>query len=141
MPLDRQHITAASRVMLPTYVVFFGVVGVNFIASPHRLAASPMLRYADDVMSLRAWGGLFFGCCMLMVAAMAIGHRDLYRFALLMCAFSMVLWAVVAILGIFVEPVSFSAWVWPATVAAACFASNRSLVRREGFPAESTDEA
>lgn len=140
MPLDRAHITAASRIMLPVYVVFFGVIGINFLASPQRLAASPMLRYADHIMPLRVWGAMFFTCCILMLIALAFASRDLYRFALLMCAVSMLLWTLVAILGAFVEPVSFSAWAWPGTIAAACLASNRSLVRREGFPVDTSDE-
>lgn len=131
-PLDRAHITAASRIMLPTYVVFFGVIGVNFLGGPSdRVVASPMLRYADQLMSIRAWGVLFLACCLLMVAALALRHRELYRWALLVCGLSMTVWALVAIAGAFTEPVSFSAWAWPALAAAACFASNRSLVKHE----------
>lgn len=136
MPLDRAHITAASRIMLPTYCVFFGTVGLNFLAHPARLDSSPMLRYADQLMCLRLWGAVFSTCCLLMVAAFAFRHRDLYRFAVRVCAFSMVAWAMVAIAGAIVQPVSFSAWAWPGLVAAACFASDRSLAKHEGRPNE-----
>jgi hypothetical protein len=130
MPLDRAHLTVASRIMVPAYVVFFGFVGANFMLSSfHRLVASPMLRYADQVLSIRLWGALFATCALLMLAALMLKHRDLYRFALLLCAVSMSVWTLVAIAGVFVEPISYSAWVWPALVATACFASNRSLVR------------
>lgn len=130
MPLDRAHLTVASRIMVPAYAVFFAFLGANFTLAPfRRLAASPMLRYADQVLSIRLWGALFVTCALLMAAATVLKHRDLYRFALLLCAMSMSVWALVAIAGIFVEPVSYSAWVWPALVATACFASNRSLVR------------
>lgn len=132
MPLTRANVTVASRVMLPAYTIFFAVVGASLITTPlARLAATPMLRYADTIMSVRIWGALFVACALLMAAALARHHRTMFRFALLVCFFSMVLWAVVAILGVFYEPVSYSAWAWPALVAAACMATNRSLAKGE----------
>jgi hypothetical protein len=132
MPLDRAHVTVASRIMLPMYVVFFAVVGANYLtASMTRLQASPMLRYADRLMSIRVWGALFLGCALLMLAALIRHNRSLYRYGLFVCFFSALTWTAVAIAGIFAEPVSYSAWAWPALVAAACMASNRSLAKGE----------
>lgn len=130
MPLDRDHLTVASRITVPTYVVFFTVLGANFLLGPEgRNTSSPMLRYADTLMDIRVWGALFLGCGILMLAAMWRHERDLYRFGLLVCALSMAAWTAVAILGIFTEPVSFSAWAWPGAMTAFCLATNRSLVR------------
>lgn len=130
MPLDRAHITVASQVMLPTYAVFFSVIGTNFLFGPEsRTTGSPMLGYANSLMSIHVWGGLFLGCGILMTLALWLHNRDLYRFALIVCASSMGVWTAVAIAGIFSEPVSFSAWAWPGAMASACLASNRSLVR------------
>lgn len=132
MPLDRQHVTVASRIMLPAYLVFFAVLGVASITTPlGRLTRSPMLDYANQIMSLRAWGSLFVACALLMAFALLTHNRDRYRYALLLCGFSMTLWTIVAIVGVFAEPISYSAWVWPALVTAACFASDRSLVHQE----------
>jgi hypothetical protein len=132
MPLDRAHVTVASRVMLPTYVLFFAVVGSNFLAGTFgRASSSPMLRYADGLMPIRVWGGLFCACALLMAAAMLTRNRYLYRYGLTLCCFSMIVWALVALVGIWVEPVSYSAWAWPGFVAAACAASNRSLAQGE----------
>lgn len=132
-PLTRATVTAASRVMLPTYVATFGIVGVNWLAAPsQRLLASPVLRAADAIMPIRGWGALFAACAVLMAVALVRHHRDLYRFALLVCAVAMSTWSLVAAVGTLFEPVSFSAWVWPACVAVACLASNRSLARHEG---------
>lgn len=129
MPLDRAHLTVASRITVPTYTAFFMVVGANFLFGPEgRNTSSPMLRYADTLMDIRMWGGLFLGCGVLMLGAMWQHNRDLYRFALLVCAASMASWTVVAIAGIFAEPVSFSAWAWPGAMTAFCLATNRSLV-------------
>lgn len=128
MPLDRNHITVASKVMLPTYIIFFGVVGLNFaLSQTPRLFESPMLRYANELMSIRAWGGVFLACSAIMLTALIAHHRFLYRYGLMVCCVSMAVWATVAFAGIFTEPVSFSAWAWPAALAAACWASNRSL--------------
>lgn len=132
MPLDRQHITVASRIMLPTYVLFFAVVGINFVAGTFgRASSSPMLRYADTIMDIRAWGSVFIACSLIMATALLTRNRMLYRYGLLLCGISMTVWALVAIIGIFAEPVSYSAWAWPGFVAAACAASNRSLAAGE----------
>lgn len=132
MPLDREHITAASAIMTKVYIGFFGIVGINFMLGPAvRVGASPMLRYADTIMPIQAWGGVFLGCSVLMLGAVIEKNRLWYRFALLMCAVSMIVWALIAAVGAFVEPVSYAAWAWPALVAAACLATNRSLLRGE----------
>lgn len=132
MPLDRQHMTSASAIMTKVYVIFFAVIGSNFLAGTFgRAQASPMLRYADRIMDIRVWGGLFVGCALLMLTALLTHNRYLYRYGLLVCSTSMVVWSLVAVAGIFVEPVSYSAWAWPAFVAAACAASNRSLAQGE----------
>lgn len=131
MPLDRAHLNPALRIMVPAFVIFFAVIGVNFIANTPRLGLSPMLQYADGLMPLQVWGGLFLFCSLLMAAAMVRHHRGMYRYGLLVCCLSMILWTLVAIAGAVVEPVSFSAWAWPALIAAAAFATNRSLERRQ----------
>lgn len=133
--LDRGRVTAASRVMLPTYVAAFAAVGGNWTFAPlPRLLASPTLRYADSVAPLRAWGLLFLACSTLMVAALVAHRREWFRFALTVCGLAMGAFAAVAAVGTVAEPVSFSAWVWPAVVSTACFASDRSLLRGERDP-------
>lgn len=132
MPLDRAHITVASRIMLPTYVLFFAVVGSNFAAGTFgRASSSPMLRYANTIMPIPVWGAVFLACSLIMAVALVRRSRFWYRYGLLVCAISMIVWALVAIAGIFAEPVSYSAWAWPAFVAAATIASNRSLAQGE----------
>ncbi|HKY57652.1 MAG TPA: hypothetical protein VJL80_06415 [Aeromicrobium sp.] len=131
MPLDRAHVTVASRIMLPTYIGFFLIIGCNYIIDPPRLAQSPMLRFADSLMSLQVWGSLFVACSLIMAAAMWSKRRTLYRFGLILAGTSMGLWAIAATFGAFLEPISFSAWAWPTFVTCATVASNRSLVRGE----------
>lgn len=131
-PLDRDHVTVASKIMLPTYVAFFSVVGMNFALAPSpRLLESPMLRYADHLMPIRLWGALFVACGLIMLTALVTKNRMMYRYGLLVCGLSMSVWTAVAVVGLFFEPISFSAWAWPAFIAAACAASDRSLSRHE----------
>lgn len=132
MPLDPAHVTGPSKIMVPTYLIFFAVNGLNYMtASANWLLPSPMLRYANELMPIRVWGALFVTCAALMAWAMVRANRTEYRFALLVCALSMVIWTGIAVAGIWVEHVSFSAWTWPGLVSAACFATNLSLARND----------
>lgn len=132
MPLDRASVTAASRIMLPAYVIFFGVTGLTYLFTPYdRLVASPSLAYANTIMDLRGWGIVFLGASTLMLSALLSGNRSLYRYALLMCAVAMTVWTAVTILAVFNSPASPSSWCWPAIVLVACIASERSLNTRE----------
>ena len=132
MPLTRTTVTAASRIMLPTYVIAFAWFGLSYLFGPKALlTSSPALAFADDVMPLRAWGGVFLFCALLMCAALLLGRRTLYRFALRMCGLSMIVWALIIAGAYLAGDVSASAPVWSAFIAVACFASDRSLAVRE----------
>jgi len=132
MPLDRAHVTSASRIMLPSYAIFFAVIGLGYIfGQAGRVIAAPMLRYADTIMPIQVWGGVFLACGLLMALALRLHHRLLYRWALTICGFSMVIWTGVAIAGAIWSDVTLTAWVWPWLVLQACRASNRSLLRGE----------
>lgn len=132
MPLDRAHVTRASRIMIPVYVGFFAILGLNYLLTPHvRLIASPALDYTDGVMTLHAWGALFLAAAALMVVAMVSATRQLYLYGLLLCAISMVLFTAAAALAPFFSQASPGGWVWPGFVLAACFATYRSLSKGE----------
>lgn len=131
MPLDRAHVTVASRVMLPTYVVFFGVLGVNYLMANDAALNAPALVFAANVMPLPAWGGLFVACSLMMTAALLMRRRVLYRFALRMCAVAMVFWAIVIAAASLQGEATPLAAVWSGFVAVACYASDRSLATRE----------
>jgi hypothetical protein len=125
--LTRDNVTAASRIMLPTYVVFFAAVGLNYLLANGTAAATPALAYVNAIMPLPVWGGLFATCAALMALALIRGRRTLYRFALRYCAFAMILWAIVITLASLVGEATPLAAVWSAFVATACLASDRSL--------------
>lgn len=133
MPLTRANVTAASRIMLPTYVAFFGIVGFTYAFSPPSatLGTSTALRFADHLMPLAAWGCLFLTCSAIMAVALTLHRRTLYRWALRMCAVSMTVWALVILVAAIQGDASPGAWAWSALVAAACVASDRSLALGE----------
>lgn len=132
MRLDRAHVTRASQVMLPTYVGFFAVIGLNDLITPdQRLAASPVLSYAGHVMPLPAWGGVFLTAALLMLLALFSNARKLYQYALLVCALSMAVWTVVDVFAAVRSQATWGGWAYPALVVAACVASYRSLNTRE----------
>lgn len=132
MPLTRETVTAASRIMLPTYVILFIVIGANYLTTPEpRLLASPALAYASAWMPLDAWGWTFLTVAALMLIALVSGKRGLFRYALLVAMIAMLVWAGVLALAGFRANASPSAWIWPGFVAAACLASYRSLSRGE----------
>lgn len=132
MPLTRGTITAASRVMLPVYVVFFTLLGLTYLLTPlSRLLASPGLAYADALLSLRVWGGLFLVAAVVMAAAMVTQSRIAFRFALILCGLSMATFTAALMVAIFKSEASPAAWSWSAFVVAACVASERSLAAGE----------
>jgi hypothetical protein len=131
VPLTRESVTAASRVMLPAYVLFFAALGGNYILTPtSRLLDSPGLRYANGVMPLRVWGALFLISAALMLIALGTHKRILYRYALLLCGLTMLLLTIVYILAAFHSDATPAGWIWPALVVAACAASYRSITAR-----------
>lgn len=132
MPLTRDTVTAASRIMLPTYVAMFAAIGLSYVLGPHKIAAaSPALAFADRMMPLPAWGALFLGCSTVMAGALLTHRRMLYRWALRMCGVSMCIWAVVIGLATLNGDATPAAAAWPAFVAVACLATDRSLAAGE----------
>jgi hypothetical protein len=118
--------------MLPTYVITFAALGLSYMFGPnHIAAASPALAFADHMMPLEAWGSLFLGCSTLMAIALATHRRTLYRWALRMCGVSMTIWALVIGLATLNGDATPAAAAWPAFIAIACVATDRSLAARE----------
>lgn len=132
MPLTRGTVTAASRIMLPTYVIFFAWVGGNWaLTDSHRLGESPALRYAATLLPMPMWGCLLVAVSILIAVALLSHRRDLCRFALWIAAIALGLFAVIFALAGFVSVASPSAAAWPLLGAAACIASERSLLKGE----------
>ena len=132
MPLDRAHVTAASRVMLPTYPAFFGILGAGLVFTPTgRLTATPVFRYVDDhLLDIHLWGVGFLLLAAAFAAALLTHRRRVYQLALGCAIGWMSLWTVLAAASA-AETGSFTAWAWPAFVGVACWASLVSLETKE----------
>lgn len=132
VPLTRDSITSASVVMLPVYVALFTVVGGNYLITPaSRLNDSPTLAYASDLMSLRVWSIFFIVIAVMMMTAMVRSRRTVFRYALWLGIVCMGAWALLFVAAAVWSTASPGAWAWPAFVAAACYASARSLTKGE----------
>ena len=132
MPLTKENLTVASRIMLPTYVVVFAWLGLNYLlTSKTRLNKSPTLRYADMVVDIRALGILLLAAALIMLGALASRHRTAARYALLLAGTCFLILLGVFLAAMFRSEASPSAAAWPFLGAAACAASYRSVTIRE----------
>lgn len=128
MPLTREHVTAASRIMLPTYPVFLLVVGLNLtFTSDARLLASPGLSYAARSFDLTFWGIGFLTVALVLAAALLVHRRHWYQVGLGVAISWLLIWTGVLALAALNGGASPTAWVWPAFIARACWASLVSL--------------
>ena len=133
MPLTRATVTVASRIMLPTYAMFFAGVGLSLILTPgERLVQTPAFLYADRLISLTWWGIGYLVLAVVMLWAMAVHSRMAYRYALSAAFVWMASWAALSFAAALDGgQASFSAWTWPAFVAVACWATLASLAAGE----------
>lgn len=133
MPLDRQHITIASAVMLPAYAILDALFGVVFISDPeHRLGLAPSLVAAREYLTLPLWGVMWIALTALMTFALIVKARWVFVVALALNIAAWALWAVVVELAVIDQAnVSYLAGALPLFVAVASFASLLSLMSRE----------
>lgn len=131
--LTWSNITVASRIMLPTYMILFAMLGVNYLTiTSERFSKSPGLLFANDnVMDLRGWGAVFLVSVACMVVAIALKNRMLFRYALFLGIIVMSVWSGVIAAAALFGNASLTGWCWPAFVAIACYASNESLLAGE----------
>lgn len=129
--LTPDNVTAASRVMLPTYVGFFALLGINYTTTGIRLLESPALEFADALLPLPAWGCMFFAMSAVMAVALMQHERLWFRFALWLAIVCLGIWAAVFLSAAVWSDASPTAAAWPAFAAIACFASDRSLLKGE----------
>lgn len=140
MPLDREHISRPSRIMLPTYIVGYLWFGLGYMLTPDSLInQSPVLHYAETIMSMEAWGLLFVFDAGLLACALAAGyrrparhwHRVAAMYALLLTAVTLATWTAVVVASTLAGVASFGSGALPFICTAACFASYVSLLRRD----------
>lgn len=133
MPLTRTNVTAASRVMLPAYVVLTASVGAVYTFDPlRRLAGVPALAVPRMLMPMTGWGLVFFGVAAVMFAAFLSKRRHLFIVGLYLCAATFLLWGIMYAASVATEPTtSVLAPAYPLFVVVCCYASAKSLLRGE----------
>jgi len=132
MPLDRAHVTAASRITLPLYPALYLGVGLAFLLQDASRTSGPAFDVAKIIMSIHAWGWVFIAVATLEAAALLTHRRAIYQLALIPGSFLAGFWAVVLAGSAFASPlVSYTSGMWVAGMAVAQAATARSLARRE----------
>lgn len=132
MPLTKQTMTVASRVMLPTYVVLFIGLGINYTFNADGLQNSPGLAFADDwPPHLMGYGAIFFGCGILVALALTTQNRNMCRFALILGQYCLYGWAFVFALAAVFGDASPTGCIIFWALGRACKASNLSLLAGE----------
>lgn len=140
MPLNRAHTTRPTHIMLPTYVVGYAWFGIGYALTPVALIqASPVLKYAENVMSMTAWGALFAFDAALIAAAVIVGETNPRRawprtaamYALMLTFILMAIWTGIVVASTFSGVASFGSGALPFICTMACLASYYSLLRRD----------
>lgn len=145
MPLDRQHITRASMLMLPVDVLFSVALGLVWaLQDPSR--TSPALQAIRDNYSPRAVGWCLVTIGLIILVGMVTNHRGLCAVGLAAGAATYLILAVIFVAGI-LHPHLSDAWpfivtgrshatlsgsLWPLYLVAAHLASLISLAFDEG---------
>jgi hypothetical protein len=133
MRLTRATVTAASRIMLPAYVVLNILVGVFYTLAPtDRLNRIDSLAFQRAVMPMHMWGLVFVALAVVMAGALLSHRRELMTFALFTCAVTWACWSAMYAASLHVNagasPISP---VLAGFVATACVASAVSLLHGE----------
>lgn len=135
MPLTRDQITVASRVMLPAYIMLATAYGLVYILDPlHRLKGSHALAFPRAVMggTMVPWGLLFLGLALFLALMLGTRSRRGYVFGLCVFAAAWLVWAVMYGISMWTDPqTSLLAPVGPLFYATASLASALSLLARE----------
>jgi hypothetical protein len=133
MPLTRDTVTVASRVMVPAYSALCALWGLVFVVDPQdRLAHAPSLQFARQWLELPVWGGLWLALAAVLILASLRQDREHYVAGLGVCGASWFAWGVVVEASVFVRSdVSYLAGTLPWFVSVACWASIRSLLAQE----------
>ena len=134
MPLYPHTVTAASRIMLPTYFLLYMMIGFALLFQRPQRTDSPhydvpkMMAGGD----IRPWGLLFIASAVMMVVALALHQRRLEQWVLAAAAALPGFWGSLFVLEGFSHPdVSFTAGLFILGWVPALIATVSSLDRNE----------
>src|SRR5690242_8857003 len=104
MPLDRAHVTVASRIMLPAYALIYAGVGLAFLLQDPARTSSPAFDVAKSLLPIHAWGWVFLAVAVAETAALITHRRRAYVLALVPGAGLAGFWAVIVSSSAFASP-------------------------------------
>lgn len=130
MPLNRDHITASSRIMLHIYPLLALGLGLAYTLGDPARYESPSNRLLRDMMPIRAWGFVFLAMAAVMLAAWLTERRDVMIAALCLGFAFYTVWSVTFLVAAFTVPLAAATgpMVW-GFVAVAHIASLQSLTK------------
>lgn len=131
-PLRRDAVTRSVRIMLPTYPLVAGLLGLNYICTPEEiLLQTPVFVTAAEILPMPVWGALFVSISIGLTWALFAEHRRGYQMALntLMVAWGM--WVLVFAWSVFEHQASPGSPLWPLLACIATYATNTSLEAEE----------
>lgn len=132
MTLRRTNVSAANRVLLPTFPAFFAWVGASLAFSPvASLRKTPVFQFVDDRMPIQVWGWVFLAAAAAMVVALVIHHRNTYQLAIAVAIGVIAWWFILSVGSTLAGEASISAGAWPFGIGSALVAASVSLASRE----------
>lgn len=132
MPLDRDHVTLGSRTMLPTYpMLAIGFGGALLLTPLRELLTVPAYRTAHDVLPMHLWAGLFITVGIVQIAALVVHRRPVYIYSLALLLVLLGVFTAVFVTGAARGTNPWTAPMFPAFAARACWATIRSLAAGE----------
>lgn len=138
MPLDRQHVTSGSRIMLPTYLATYLLLGLEFLFQEPSRTSGPvfdparlLVPWLDNPM--QGWGALFVAIATLEAIAM-LRHERMWEIVALGAGLMLaVFWSTILLFAATQDKlVSYTSGTWLLIPVAAHFATMLTLARREG---------
>lgn len=131
MPLTRATITIAQRVMTVANTALAGAFGYGYVFEADTLRGAPAYRSIDRVIPLEAQGVGYIGIAILLGLGIIIHSRVVHVAGLAWLMAWTASLSGLLVYGWVKGDVTFLAWVLPAYVAAACWASMLSILTRE----------
>lgn len=131
MPPLRASITVAQRVMTIVNTLGAAALGYGYSFEANQLLTAPAYQSVDRILPLQVQGIGFIGIALLLAGGLVAERRAVHVAGLAWLTLWLAGLAVMLVAGWTHGDVTFLAWVLPAWVAAACWASMLTLLAEE----------
>ena len=129
-PLRPNLVTAGAKIMLPTYPIFNGWLGLSYFFNTVDRASTPDFPFVGHLMAMDIWATWFVVLAAAMTIALLVGHRLSMALLLYIAAVTYLAWSIAFfVLIVSEEHSSSSALAVFLFIVAAHIASASSLLR------------